>query len=121
MTKVPDKSPLSEAVILITREGMGSGDLPLQQKLLQTYATLLIENQSLPAAICFYADGVKLVVEGSPLLDPLSRLEEQGVRLIVCATCLKHYGLSDKVRVGIAGGMGDILEAQVRAGKVIAL
>ena len=121
MTKIPDKSPLSEAVILITREGMGSGDLQLQRKLLQTYSTLLIDNQSLPAAICFYTDGVKLVVEGSPLLNSLSRIEEKGVRLIVCATCLKHYGLYDKVRVGIVGGMGDILEAQVKAGKVITL
>jgi sulfur relay (sulfurtransferase) complex TusBCD TusD component (DsrE family) len=121
MSKQRIPSQLSDSVILISREGMGSGDLQLQRKLLQTYSTLLIENRSPPAAICFYADGVKLIVEGSPLLESLSQLEEQGVHLIVCATCLKHYGLLDQVRVGIVGGMGDILEAQLQADKVITL
>jgi intracellular sulfur oxidation DsrE/DsrF family protein len=75
----------------------------------------------LPAAICFYTDGVKLVVEGSPVLEPLKSLEARGVHLIICSTCLSYFGLEDKVRVGVVGGMTDIIEAQWRAGKVITL
>jgi sulfur relay (sulfurtransferase) complex TusBCD TusD component (DsrE family) len=108
-------------VILLTREGMGSAEPTLQQKLLETYLRLLIENGTLPAAICFFTEGVKLVVEGSPFLEALGRLEQAGVHLVVCSTCLNYYGLVDRVRVGIAGGMGDILEAQVKADKVITL
>lgn len=100
---------------------MGSADLTLQHKLLDTYLKLLVENNSLPAAICFYTDGVKLVVEGSPFLERLSEIEQKGVRLIICSTCLNHFGLSEKVRIGIVGGMSDILEAQSRASKVITL
>ena len=100
---------------------MGSADVALQRKLLDTYLRLLTENDSLPAAICFYTDGVKLVVEGSPFLEHLSHLERRGVRLIACSTCLNYFGLSEKVRVGIVGGMPDILEAQSRASKVITL
>ena len=100
---------------------MGSADLVLQRKLLDTYLRLLMENDSLPAAICFYTDGVKLVVEGSPLLERLSQLEHKGVRLIACSTCLDYFGLSENVRVGIVGGMPDILESQSRASKVITL
>lgn len=111
----------SDTVILITRQGMGEAPVELQQRLFQTYVRLLKENQYLPAAICFYADGVKLAVEGSPLLDELRSLEEQGVRLILCSTCLNYFGLTEQVRVGIVGGMGDILEAQWRASKVISL
>jgi sulfur relay (sulfurtransferase) complex TusBCD TusD component (DsrE family) len=48
-------------------------------------------------------------------------MEEKGVRLIICSTCLHYFGLTDKVRVGIVGGMPDIIEAQTRAGKVITL
>ena len=116
-----NESSFSEAIILITREGMGSADVTLQYKLLDTYLKLLMENTSLPAAICFYTDGVKLATEGSPLLERLSQLEEMGVRLIICSTCLNYFGLSEKVRVGITGGMSDILEAQSRASKVITL
>lgn len=111
----------SDTVLLITKNGMGSAEPTLQHKLLDTYLKLLVENNSLPAAICFYTEGVKLVVEGSPLLERLSQIEQKGVRLIVCSTCLNFFGLSDKLRVGIAGGMADILEAQVKAGKAITL
>jgi len=116
-----NESPLANAVILITREGMGSADAALQHKLLDTYLGLLLESGSLPAAICFYADGVKLVVEGSPLLERLSQIEKRGVPLIICSTCLNYFGLTEKVRVGIVGGMPDIIEAQTSAGKVITL
>jgi len=107
-----DSNPLSTTVILITNEGMGKADLELQTKLVGTYLKLLIENNYLPNAICFYTDGVKLVVNGSPVLDQLQQLEQKGVRLIICSTCLNYFGLIDKVQVGIMGGMLDIVEAQ---------
>jgi hypothetical protein len=100
---------------------MGSADVPLQQKLFDTYLKLLLENGSFPGAICFYTDGVKLVVEGSPVLEPLRELERRGVRLVICRTCLVSFDLLEKVRVGIVGGMGDILAAQTLAAKVITL
>jgi hypothetical protein len=43
------------------------------------------------------------------------------VRLVICSTCLDYFHLTEKVRVGIIGGMGDILEAQTRAEKVITI
>jgi intracellular sulfur oxidation DsrE/DsrF family protein len=116
-----NESTFANTVLLITREGMGSADNALQHKLLDTYLNLLMENGTLPAAICFYTNGVKLVVEGSPLLERLSQIENKGVRLIICSTCLNHFGLTEKVRVGIVGGMADILETQTRASKVITL
>lgn len=113
--------PDSDTVILITRNGMGDAEPALQQKLITNYLKLLNENQILPAAICFYANGVYLAVEGSPVLDSLRSLESKGVRLILCSTCLNYYNLTDKVQVGIVGGMTDIIEAQRRASKVISI
>ena len=111
----------SNTVILLTRNGMGSGETELQQDLFAKYLRLLIESGSLPAAMCFYTDGVRLVVEGSPFLERLAQIQEQGVRLIVCATCLNYHGLLGEVRVGAIGSMADILEAQLKADKVITL
>jgi intracellular sulfur oxidation DsrE/DsrF family protein len=111
----------SDTIILVTNNGMGKADLPLQQKLFGKYLELLAQNDELPAVICFYTEGVKLVVEGSPVLEPLRLLEEKGVRLVVCSTCLEYFKLSEKVQVGIVGGMPDILEAQMKVGKVITL
>ncbi len=111
----------SNTVILITCNGMGSGETELQHDLLAKYLRLLMEKASLPAAIGFYTDGVRLVVEGSPFLEPLARIQDKGVRLIVCATCLNYHGLLDEVRVGIVGSMADIIDAQLKADKVITL
>jgi hypothetical protein len=113
--------PDSETVLLITRNGMGDAEPDLQQKLITTYLKLLVESNILPAAICFYADGVRLVVDGSPVIDSLKSLEARGVHLILCSTCLNYYNLMDQVRVGIVGGMTDIIEAQRWAGKVISI
>jgi intracellular sulfur oxidation DsrE/DsrF family protein len=111
----------SSITLLVTSEGMGDGDPQLQLKLVTNYLRLLDENNQLPSVICFYTDGVKLVVEGSPVLEELRSLEEKGVWLIVCQTCLNHYSLLDKVQVGVVGGMTDIIEAQWRAEKVITI
>ena len=116
-----DEPSFANTVILITREGMGSAEAALRHKLLDTYLNLLLKNGTLPGAICFYTEGVKLVVEGSPHLEVLSQLEKRGVRLISCSTCLNYYSLTEKVLLGVVGGMADILEAQIRAEKVISL
>jgi intracellular sulfur oxidation DsrE/DsrF family protein len=114
-------NPDSDTVILFTRNGMGDAEPELQIKLASTYLNLLDENNILPAAICFYTDGVKFVVDGSPVLETLKSLESKGVRLILCSTCLNYFNLVEKVKVGIVGGMTDIIKAQMKAGKVVSV
>ncbi len=111
----------ADTVILINRNGMGEADQVLQHKLVGIYLKLLDEHNLLPGAICFYTEGVHLVIDGSPVLKVLHSLEKKGVRLILCSTCLNYYNLMERVKVGIVGGMGDILEAQGKASKVITL
>lgn len=111
----------SNTVLLITRNGMGDAEPDLQLKILTTYLKLLDENNLLPGAICFYTDGVKLAVTGSPVLGTLKSLDAKGVHLILCSTCLNYFNLADKVEVGIVGGMTDIIEAQRKSDKVITL
>ena len=113
--------PTPDTTILVTRKGMGEADPELQIKLITTYFRLLDESGALPAVVCFYAEGVYLVIEGSPSLDTLNSLESKGVRLVICNTCLNFYNLVDQVGVGIVGGMTDIIEAQRRADKVITI
>lgn len=108
-------------VILIHRDGMGDADQVLRHKLLKTYLHLLREGEVLPALICFYGGGIKMAVKGSPVLEELRALEKDGVHMVLCGTCLNHYQLTDRVAVGVVGGMTDILEAQLRADKVIPL
>lgn len=113
---------MKNTVLLCTAFGMGKSDHEaLNMKLVNKYFSLLVESQAYPNAICFYTEGVRLVCEGSPVLEQLSRLEKQGVRLIVCSTCLEEMQLKQDLKIGILGGMPDILEAQIKADKVISI
>ena len=118
---MPKEQTAPSFAILVARDGMGSGDLELQHKLIRSYLTLLLDNGTLPTAIGFYTDGVKLLVDGSPVLDLLRSYEERGVILIACSTCLDHYELTDRLEVGIVGHMSDIIELQLRSDRVLSI
>lgn len=108
-------------VLVFTRNGMGEAPEGLQQTLVAKFLSLAVQAEEKPAKILFYTEGVKLVCEGSPVLQWLRILEDAGVELIVCSTCLEYFGLIDKVRVGKVGGMPGILAALQEADKVVSL
>ena len=109
-----------DIVIVFKSNGLGNTELaPLREKLAKTYLTLVQQMQPLPAAICFYTEGVRLACEGSPVLEELAILENKGVHLVLCQTCLNTFGLEEKVKVGTIGGMGDIISAMWQADTVL--
>ena len=67
----------------------------------------------------FYNGGAKLTVEGSESLEDLKSLEAQGVEIVTCGTCLDFYGIKDKLAVGTATNMYDIVERQMQAASVV--
>ncbi len=112
---------MENTLLQITHNGMGHGDEALGNTLITNYLKLILQENTLPRFICFYNSGVKLVCEGSPVLDSLQAIEQKGVKLIACKTCLKHFDLEKSLQVGIAGTMIDIIGLQEIAEKVITL
>ncbi len=112
---------MSEVVILVTNSGLGNGEKGLREKMMGVFLSTLDTFPQPPGKILFYTDGVKLVVEGSPVIGELKKLEEKGVHLIACGTCLDYLGLKDQLVVGEIGGMAAILEAMLEAEKVLSV
>lgn len=108
-------------VILFTRNGLGNAPLELQQTLVAKFLALTLESGKLPGKILFYTEGVKLACKGSPVIDSLKTIEDKGVELVICQTCLNYFNLADQVGVGIVGGMGDILTALQQASRVLSV
>ena len=108
-------------VLLFTRNGLGEAPAELQQALAAKFLGLTLQSGQLPAKILFVTEGVRLACAGSPVIEPLRALEAIGVELVLCQTCLNFFGLAEQVQVGVVGGMGDIIEALAKAGKVISL
>lgn len=108
-------------LLQITKNYLGAGDIELGRKLLENYLRQRNNENRLPAVICFYNSGVYLLAEEGEILDILKEIEFKGVKLLACKTCLDYYGLADKMQVGIAGSMIDIITLQDDADKIIAI
>ena len=91
---------MTKKVFLIQSEGLGRGEEQLGSLLMATFLRVLGESKEKPESIIFWNTGVKLVCEGSRVLDHLKKLEEQGVTILACTTCLEYFELEDKIVVG---------------------
>lgn len=110
-----------ETVIVVNSEVMGRGDDSLGAKILGSFIRTLTTVAPKPAAIVFYNAGVRLLGASSPHLDALHELEEQGVELLACVTCLEFYELIGKLAVGRVSNMREIVQQTLRAAKVVTL
>jgi len=91
---------MSHKVFLVQSDGLGRGDEQLGSMLMTNFLRLLGESEDKPGTIIFWNAGVRLACEGSPVLNRLKLLEEHGVELLACTTCLEHFELTDKLAVG---------------------
>jgi len=106
-------------VVLLAKNRLGEGSDELGEALAGAMINTLKSMDTLPEKIIIMNSGIDFVVNGSLVLNPLKELEEQGVDIIVCGTCLDYYGKMDELAVGRVSNMHDILEGMLKADKVI--
>jgi len=115
------EEPQRRIAVLIGTDRMGTGDPMLGEKLLFNFIGTLKEMCPELWRVILINGGVRLSVEGSQSLKGLKELEDSGVTILVCGTCLEHFGLLDRKRVGETTNMLDIVTALQVADKVISL
>lgn len=108
-----------KTVVVISSEKMGEGDDALGKILMKGFLYALTQLDHLPDTILFYNGGAHLTCEDSPALEDIRTLEQAGVEILTCGTCLNHYHLAEKLAVGTATNMYAIAEAQMQADKII--
>ena len=91
---------MKKKVFLIQSEGLGRGEEQLGSLLMANFLRLLGVTEEKPETIIFWNTGVRLVCEGSRVLEHLKKLEEQGVTILACTTCLEYFELENKIVVG---------------------
>ncbi len=109
----------SSYIIFITSDRLGTGDKRLGEILIKAFLNTIWESESKPEKIVFINNGVKLTTEGSEALETLQLLEQEGVKIISCSTCLAYYNLTEKLKVGLASNMYEIVNVLLDAPKVI--
>ncbi|MEB3012683.1 sulfurtransferase-like selenium metabolism protein YedF [Parvimonas sp. D2] len=109
----------SDTVIAISKDFMGNGSEELGKILIKGFVYTSSEYEKLPKTMVFFNSGVKLTCEDSPCIDDLQKLQDKGVEIISCGTCLDYFGLKEKLLVGEISNMYTIYETLFNAGKVI--
>ncbi len=108
-------------VVLIGSDQLGRGDEQLGGKLMVSYLKTLKEMGPELWQLIFVNGGVRLTLDDSPVLAELQEYERDGVIVLACGTCLAHFAVSERQRVGQSTNMLDIVTATQLADKVITL
>lgn len=109
-----------EKVVVIKSEFMGDGDNELGKVLIKGFIYALSQQDELPQTMLFYNGGAKITSEGSESIEDLKALEEKGVKIFTCGTCLNYYGLTEKLCVGEATNMYEITKKMTEASLIVA-
>ncbi len=107
--------------IFINKDRIGHGSDELGTNLIKAFIATIKDLSVQPKTICFMNSGVKLTVKGAESLSYLKDLEEKGVALLVCGTCLGYFNLKEQLGVGKISNMYDISETMLKSSKVITL
>ena len=108
-------------MVMITTDRIGFGDDTLGLRLMVNFIRTLKEMGPDLWRLVLINNGVKLTVAGSAVMEDLQALASGGVTILVCGTCLEHFGLTAMKQVGETTNMLDIVTAMQLADKVINL
>jgi selenium metabolism protein YedF len=106
-------------MVMCATDRIGFGDEELGLKLMVSFIKTLKEMGPELWRLVFVNNGVKLTIEGSEVLDDLLGYENNGLKILVCGTCLTHFGLLEAKKVGETTNMLDIVTAMQLSDKVI--
>jgi selenium metabolism protein YedF len=110
-----------EKVLVIKGDKMGEGDEELGARLMANFLSKLMDAKLKPEMMVLYNSGVKLAARGSPVLESLHSLENLGVEIICCGTCVNFYGLADQIEAGRITNMPEIVRVLTQAEATVTL
>jgi len=117
-SSIPLNKP-NEIAVLISSNLFGEGSEELGSVLMRSFLYSLTQLEGKVKTIIFMNSGVFLTTEGSEVLEHLKTMEEDGVQLLSCGTCLDYYQLKDRLKVGKVTNMYSATEVLTNADKVI--
>ena len=106
-------------LVFVRSASLGRGDDGLGAGLMKNFLLTLKEMGPALWRLLFLNGGVRLCCQGSESLPALQELADSGVSILVCGTCLNHFGLLEQKQVGETTNMLDIVTSLQVADKVI--
>ncbi|MCC0669942.1 Sulfurtransferase TusA [Clostridioides difficile] len=116
-----EESELEDTCVFISSDKMGLGNDELGQVLIKGFIYTLTESKPYPKHILLVNGGVKLSAENEATIENLKILEDAGVEILSCGTCLDYYNLKEKLQVGSVTNMYTIVETLKNASNTISI
>lgn len=101
---------MNNKVILVSSNQLGKGSEELGEGILETFFTLLKQREDLPAAIFLMNSGVLTLTNDSLISVHLKEIEEKGVQVLACKTCVDYYEVADKLTAGKISSMAHFVD-----------
>lgn len=108
-------------VIVFTKNYLGEGSEELGKTLMNGFLDTLIADENFPRKMMFFNAAIFMTLKGSPQEEMLKELEEAGVEILVCGTCLDFYKKTKELAVGKVSNMLEIQNSMLGAAKTINL
>lgn len=118
-SEISSEKEQGKTLVYIPDPVVGSGDDELGAKLMQNFVATLPEMGDELWRIILLNGGVRLAVSESPALESLKKMEQNGVSILVCGTCLEFFDLLEHKQVGETTNMLDVVTSFQLADKVI--
>ena len=112
---------IDNSCVFISSDKIGEGDIELGKILMKGFVYTLTETKPYPRYIILVNSGVNLSTSNEDTIENLKKLENFGVEIVSCGTCLDFYNLKESLKVGRVSNMYDILEIMKNTDKTISL
>jgi selenium metabolism protein YedF len=97
-------------LFVISGDFMGKVEGDLGRVLIKAFLNTLAERDDLPSHLVLFNTGVALACGKAETVGALKRLEDRGVTILACGTCLDFLGLKETLKAGIVSNMYEIVE-----------
>lgn len=112
---------LDDTCVFISSDKMGSGNDELGNVLIKGFIYTLTETKPYPKSILLVNGGVRLSADNEATIENLKILEEAGVEILSCGTCLDYYGLKENLQVGTVTNMYTIVDILKNSSNTISI
>lgn len=112
---------IENSCVFISSDKIGEGDIELGKILMKGFVYTLTETKPYPKYIILVNSGVNLSTSNEDTIENLKKLENFGVEIVSCGTCLDFYNLKESLKVGRVSNMYDILEIMKNTDKTISI
>jgi selenium metabolism protein YedF len=110
--------PPGNTVVYVNNDTIGV-EKELGKILIESFFKTLMDATPLPAKIIFLSSGALIPTRNEKIIKMLKYMEEKGVDILTCGTCLEYYKLQEELKAGIITNMFDIVDSLNKATKVI--